>query len=92
MSASPLEVMSGRAGAKVINGTATFTADVVMVVVLEDTVFNLLGDAAGNDKDDYIVGSSATAVKAGAVFTPIDPNKPFNSIDLTSGSVNVVLK
>lgn len=91
MSASPLEVMSGRAGSKVLNTTTAFTADVLMVVVLEDTIFNALTDDAGNDKADYIQ-DPAVAVKAGAVFTPIDPNKPFVNIDLTSGSVNVVLK
>ena len=89
MSLGALEIMSARAGVYILNDTSTYTGNVAAVVVLEDTIFNLLGDAKGNDKDDYIA-DSATAVKAEAIITPIDVNRPFNSIDLTSGSVALV--
>jgi hypothetical protein len=40
--------------------------------------------------NDYIT-TSATAVKAGALITPFDKQKTFVNIDLTSGSVSLIL-
>lgn len=91
MAAGHMDILTGRSGAIVLNTATAFTQQVMMIVVLEDTIFNAIDDSKGNDKNDYIQ-DPAVAVKAGAVFTPLDVNHPFTNIDLTSGSVNVVLR
>jgi hypothetical protein len=85
------EILTASAGTIVINDTTAYTAKPVYAVyVVEDTVFNVLTDGAGNDKADYIT-TPATAVKAGVLITPFDKQKPFVNIDLTSGSVVAIL-
>lgn len=84
------EIISAAAGTVIINDTDAYTGGLSAIYVLEDTVFNALTDAAGNDKDDYIT-NSATAVKAGALITPFDKQKTFTNVDLTSGSVVGIL-
>jgi len=85
------EILTASAGTIVINDTTAYTTKPVYAVyVVEDTVFNVLTDDAGNDKADYIT-TPATAVKAGVLITPFDKQKPFINIDLTSGSVVAIL-
>lgn len=85
-------VVSGAKGTFILNNTTTYnTYPVRAIVVLEDTVFDTFAHLglAGNVKTTYI-GTPATAVKAGAIITPLE-SKLFTSIKLTSGSVALVL-
>lgn len=82
--------MSAQAGVIIVNDAVAVVRQFHAVYVLEDTVFATLDDNAGNDVDDYVTDSS-TAVKAGAMITPFDRNNPFKEIELTSGSVAIVL-
>lgn len=84
------EILTASAGTVILNDTDAYTNPVSAIYVLEDTVFSALTDAAGNDKDDYIT-TAATAVKAGALITPFDKQKVFTNVDLTSGSVVLIL-
>ncbi len=85
------EILTAAAGTIVINDTTAITnREFAAIYVVEDTVFNVLTDAAGNDKADYIT-TPATAVKAGVMITPFDKQKPFVNVDLTSGSVVGIL-
>jgi hypothetical protein len=84
-----LEVLTARAGSYILNDTSTVTGNVYAVVVLEDTVFDTLTDSGGLTKGSYIA-AVGTAVKAGAIITPLDINKPFATVKLTSGSVALV--
>lgn len=84
------EILTAAAGTVVLNDTTAYNNPVSAIYVLEDTVFNVLTDAAGNLKGDYIT-TPATAVKAGALITPFDKQKTFTSVDLTSGSVVLIL-
>jgi hypothetical protein len=84
------EILTAAAGTIILNDTDAYTSPVSAIYVLQDTVFNVLTDAGGNDKDDYIT-TSATAVKAGALITPFDKQKTFVNIDLASGSVSLIL-
>lgn len=84
------EILTASAGTIIINDTTAYTDPVSAIYVLEDTVFNVLTDAAGNVKGDYIT-TPGTAVKAGALITPFDKQKTFVSVDLTSGSVVAIL-
>jgi hypothetical protein len=76
-------------GTFILNNTTEKTAKIDMIVVLEDTVFNLVKVAGVDVKSSYI-GTPATAVKAGAILTPLADVK-FSGVKLTSGSVALVL-
>ena len=76
-------------GTFILNNTTEYTAKIDAIVVLEDTVFNAVKIAGVDVKSSYI-GTPATAVKAGAILTPTADQK-FSGVDLTSGSVALVL-
>jgi hypothetical protein len=76
-------------GTFIINNTTEYTGSIDAIVVLEDTVFNAIKIEGTDVKADYI-GTPATAVKAGAILTPTADQK-FSGVDLTSGSVALVL-
>ena len=76
-------------GTFILNNTNKFTGNVDAIVVLQDTVFSLIGIAENNVMSQYI-GTPATAVKAGAIITPKSDLK-FDEVSLTSGSVALVL-
>ena len=76
-------------GTFILNNTTEKTAVIDMIVVLEDTVFNLV-KIAGVDVKSIYIGTPATAVKAGAILTPKN-NLQFSGVKLTSGSVALVL-
>ena len=84
------ELMSAQAGVIIVNDTTAVVRQFHAMYVLEDTVIAKLTDNRGNVVDDYVTDSS-TAVKAGAMITPFDRNNPFKEIELTSGSVAIVL-
>ena len=76
-------------GTFILNNTTEYTGSIDAIVVLEDTVFNAVKIAGVDVKSSYI-GTPATAVKAGAILTPTADQK-FSGVDLTSGSVALVL-
>jgi hypothetical protein len=76
-------------GTFILNNTTEYTASIDAIVVLEDTVFNAVKIAGVDVKSSYIA-TPATAVKAGAILTPTADQK-FSGVDLTSGSVALVL-
>lgn len=76
-------------GTFILNNTTEYTGNIDAIVVLEDTVFNAVKIAGVDVKTSYI-GTPATAVKAGAILTPTADQK-FSGVDLTSGSVALVL-
>jgi len=76
-------------GTFILNNTTEKTAKIDMIVVLEDTVFNTV-KVAGTDVKSSYIGTPATAVKAGAILTPLADVK-FSGVKLTSGSVALVL-
>ena len=76
-------------GTFILNNTTEYTGSIDAIVVLEDTVFNAVKIAGVDVKTSYI-GTPATAVKAGAILTPTADQK-FSGVDLTSGSVALVL-
>lgn len=76
-------------GTFILNNTTEYTAKIDAIVVLEDTVFNAVKIAGVDVKSSYIA-TPATAVKAGAILTPTADQK-FSGVDLTSGSVALVL-
>jgi len=84
------EILSAAAGTIVLNDTSTYTGNVAAIYVVRDALFTTLTDAKGNDKDDYITDSSVD-VSTGAMLTPFDKQNAFTTIELTSGSVVLVL-
>lgn len=85
-------VISASKGTFILNNTNKYADNPIRaIVVLQDTVFNTIShlNILGNVASTYI-GTPATAVKAGAIITPIE-NKLFTDIQLTSGSVALVL-
>lgn len=87
-----MSVVSAAKGSYILNNTAAYsTYPVRAIFVLQDTVFNTIAHLglAGNVKGTYIA-APATAVKAGAIITPVE-SKLFTNISLTSGSVALVL-
>lgn len=91
------EILTARGGSYVLNDTTEYTGEVYMISVLEDTVFTTLKtiDTTGTVETDVLADQIAdplTAVKAGAIITPLDIAKPFYKIELASGSVVLVLK
>ena len=76
-------------GTFILNNTTEYTGSIDAIVVLEDTVFNAVKIAGIDVKSSYIA-TPGTAVKAGAILTPTADQK-FSGVDLTSGSVALVL-
>lgn len=88
-------IMTAAQGTFVINDTAEVVANAAAIYVLEDTVFSRIevnGDTATDVKADYIQ-TVGTAVKAGALLTPIGEESDirFSAVTLTSGSVVLIL-
>lgn len=87
-------VMSGSAGAIVLNDTTEKVFNCDMIVALEDTVIARIevdGDTATDVKATYVT-TAATAIKKGAILTPEGSHDYFSAVTLTSGSVNLVKK
>ncbi len=89
MSTNLMGELVANKGTFILNNTTEKTAVIDAIVVLEDTVFNAIKIAGTDVKTNYI-GTFTTAVKAGAIITPTSDLK-FSGVDLTSGSVALVL-
>jgi hypothetical protein len=83
------EILIAKKGTFVLNNTTEKKGYVNAIVVLEDTVFNVIKVAGVDVKSTYIA-APATAVKAGAIIRPINAQQ-FSGVSLTSGSVILVL-
>jgi hypothetical protein len=88
MSLPNLDRLVATKGTKLVNDTTEVTATIAGIFVLEDTVFNAIKVAGSDAKATYIT-TPATAVKAGALIT--GQGVLFSGVDLTSGSVNLIL-
>ena len=78
-------------GVFIVNDANLYSGNFQALLVLEDTIISSLkhtGDAT--EKIGSYVSTPGTAIKAGAIITPIQLNT-FGSIQLTSGSVRIVL-
>ena len=88
------EVMSAASGAIVVNDTTKKTFDHDMIVVLEDGAIISeieVNGVAADVKATYIT-TAATALKKGAILTPVDGSY-FSSVTMsTAGSLNLVKK
>lgn len=87
-----MAVISAAKGSYMLNNTSVYsTSPVKAIMVLQDTVFkSLLHVGSGSDVRTTYIAAPATAVKAGAMITPIEGNF-FTDISLFSGSVALVL-
>ena len=90
------EILTARGGSFILNTTSAYQGEVYAIVALEDTIFNVLGNIDRNGIKTNVlndqISNPAIAIKSGAVLTPLDIEKPFYNITLTSGSVILVLK
>jgi len=83
------EIISGLQGTKIVNDTTELTQNFDTIVTLEDTVFTSIKIGGIDVKGEYVT-TPANAVKAGAIIRPTQ-NKVFSGVQLTSGSVAIVL-
>ena len=81
--------MAGNMGTFIVNGTTEVTKTIDAIVCLEDTVFASIKVGGVDSKSTYIQ-NTATAVKAGAIITPIN-DAQFSGVTLISGSIALVL-
>ena len=75
-------------GTFILNNTSAKTGIFDAIVVLEDTVFSAITIDGVDSRSTYIA-DVATAVKAGAIITPLGV-KTIEAVQLTSGSVALV--
>lgn len=83
------EILVASQGTIVVNDTTEKTVTFDAIFVLEDTVFNSI-KVAGVDIKAELITTPATAVKAGAMIRCTGARK-FSAVDLTSGSVILIL-
>jgi hypothetical protein len=90
------EILTARGGSFVLNNTDEYTGIVYAISVLQDTIFATLETTDSNGIDADVLNDhfsdASLAIKAGALITPMDIAKPFSKIELTSGSVVLVLR
>ena len=90
------EILTARGGSYILNDTSGYQGRVYAIAVLEDTIFDKIRtiDTNGIVTDVLTdqIADPLIAVKAGAIITPLDINKPFWQIELASGSVALILK
>lgn len=89
MSSNLIGELAGNLGTFVVNTATEVTKTIDAIVVLEDTIFNTI-KVDGTDAKATYIQDTATAVKAGAIITPIDALQ-FSGVQLVSGSVVLVL-
>lgn len=87
-----LQLIAAQYGAKLINDTTAFTANVGMIKVISDTVFETLkvNGSTTDTKSDYIVGNASATIKAGTIIRAVNDGY-FSEVKLVSGEVNVAL-
>lgn len=83
------EILVASQGTIVVNDTTEKTVTFDAIFVLEDTVFNSI-KVAGVDIKSEIITTPGTSVKAGAMLRASGARK-FSAVDLTSGSVVLIL-
>ena len=83
------DILIANQGSFVLNNTTEKTVTINAIVVLEDTIFNLIKIAGVDVKASYI-GTPGTAVKAGAIIRATNAAQ-FSGVKLTSGSVLLIL-
>ena len=85
-----LKKMAAIPGTFVVNDTTLVTMDFSAIYIAEDTVISNLyiNDTVGNNLSRY-VSTPGTAVKGGVIITFRDGK--FSAIQLTSGSVSLIL-
>lgn len=83
------EILIAKKGTFILNTTAETTKTINAIVVLEDTIFNLIKIAGVDVKASYI-SAPGTAVKAGAIIRPTNAQQ-FSGVRVSSGSVILVL-
>lgn len=76
-------------GTYIVNDSLTVTKNFCAIEVLQDTVFSSIKQGTTDIKDQLISDETAT-VKAGAIISKKDV--VFSSVQLTSGSVLLVLE
>ena len=90
------EILTARGGSLVLNTADEIEEIFYAIAVLEDTRFTVLDatDSNGivtNVLNDHFADANID-IKAGAIITPMDIAKPFSRIQLSAGSVVLVLK
>jgi len=85
-----LKKMAAIPGTFVVNDASLVTMDFSAIYIAEDTIISNLyiNDTAGNNLSRY-VSTPGTAVKGGVIITCRDGK--FSAIQLTSGSVSLIL-
>jgi hypothetical protein len=83
------DILIANQGSFVVNNTVEKTVKINAIVVLEDTVFNVIKIAGVDAKSTYIA-APATAVKAGVIIRATAAQQ-FSGVKLTSGSVLLIL-
>lgn len=90
------EILTARGGSFVLNNTDVYEGLFYAIAVLQDTIFDTLETTDSNGIESNVLNDhfadATLAIKAGAMITPMDIAKPFSKIELTSGSVVLVLK
>lgn len=91
------EILTARGGSYILNNTIGYTGQFYAVVTLEDTEFNKLYTEDRNGIENQLalndhIAEPLNVIKAGAIITPMDFNAPFSYIELSSGSVALILK
>lgn len=90
------EILTARGGSIILNTSDLYNRQVYAIVTLEDTRFTKLDTIDSNGiitdvLNDHFADSNID-IKAGAIITPFDINKPFINIQLSTGSVALILK
>lgn len=83
------EILTASQGTLIVNDTTEKTITFDAIFVLEDTVFASI-KVGGVDIKAQLITTPATAVKAGALIRCTGGRK-FSAVDLTSGSVALIL-
>jgi hypothetical protein len=92
------EILTARGGSYILNTTNPYEdlSLVYAIVTLETTEFSKIYTTDSNgivtDVTNDHFADPLAPIKAGAIITPMDVSKPFSTIQLTSGSVMLVLK
>lgn len=82
-------IITAQQGTLIVNTTAEQTLNFDGIFILEDTVFSSI-KVAGTDIKSQLITNPAIAVKAGALIRAKN-DKKFSGIQLTSGSVALIL-
>lgn len=79
-----------------MNTTDEYTGEVYAIVTLEDTTFSGIKNIDSNGIEVSVLtdhfADPGTPIKAGAIITPMDIAKPFYKVQLSGGSVALILK